>query len=86
MTQGVKEAWDKCLNNDEQMRLIPKGYATKKACSVQEAVSHIMSELWLRKIFPVVVFANINLKGNRLWVSNSEQKIKDVPDSLTESF
>ena len=81
MTQGVKEAWDKCLNNDEQMRLSPKAYATKRACSAQEAVSHIMPELWLRKIFPVLVFANIN--GNRLWVYNSEQKTKDVPDSLT---
>ena len=29
-------------------------YTSNKECSVQEAVYHIMSELWLQKTFPVV--------------------------------
>ena len=30
MAQAKKEAWDKSLNNYEQMKLIVKGYATKR--------------------------------------------------------
>ena len=33
MTQALIQAWDKSLNNSEQMRLIAKVYATKRECS-----------------------------------------------------
>ena len=77
MAQAVKEVWDKSLNNYEQMKLIIKAYATKRECSVQ-AVYHIMSELWLKKIFPALVFANTNLPENCFRVCFSEQEIKEV--------
>ena len=43
------------------MKAIAKAYITKRECSVQEAVYLIMPELWLRKLFPRVIFLNSNL-------------------------
>ena len=69
MKQAAKEAFDSNKTNIEQMRSIARAYATKRACSVQEAVYLLISELWLRKTFPGVVFANSNLEENlfRIW-------------------
>ena len=50
------------------MRSIARAYVCKRECSVQEAVYLIMPELWLRKTFPGVVFANSNLPENRFRV------------------
>ena len=33
------------------MKAIARAYATKRECSVQEAVYLVIPELWLRKIF-----------------------------------
>ena len=49
-------------------------------CSVQEAVYHILSELWLLKIFPEIMFLNSNmpesgigfLKGNAKLMSSQK--------------
>ena len=42
------------------MKSIARAYSNKRECSVQEAVYQIMPELWLRKCFPAVLFANSN--------------------------
>ena len=47
------------------MNAIAKDYATKKKCSVQEAVYLVMPELWLRKTFPKVLFLNNNIPEKR---------------------
>ena len=60
MKQALDESLDKKNNNYEQMRAIAHAYATNRECSVQEAVYHILPELWLRKTFPGVTFANSN--------------------------
>ena len=36
----------------DQMKSTAKACTTKKECSVQEAVYHLMPELWLCRIFP----------------------------------
>ena len=41
---------------------LAKGYATKRECSAQEAVNNKVSELWLRKCLPGVLFANSTLR------------------------
>ena len=61
----AKEAVKENLNVFEKMKAISKAYTTKLECFVQEAVYHIMPELWLRKTFPGVVFANSNLPEHR---------------------
>ena len=56
MQQAAKEASKLNLNAFEQMKSISKAYSTKRECSVQEAVYHVMPELWLRKTLPGVIF------------------------------
>ena len=77
MKQVAKEADRKNLNVFEKMESISKAYMTKRECSVQEAVYHIMSELWLRKTFLRVVFANRNLSEDRYRVCCSEKELQE---------
>ena len=66
------------------MKSISKAYTTKRECSVQEAVYHIMPELWLRKIFPGVVFANSNLSEHRYRICRSEGELQEMPEDSTD--
>ena len=86
MSQAVKEAWENKSNNYDQMKLIARAYTSKRECSVQEAVYHIMQELWLRKFFPLILFANTNLPENRYRVCVCEKEIKQLPESSTDIF
>ena len=86
MNQAVKEAWGKKSNNYDQMKLIAQMYASKRECNVQEAMYHIIPELWLRKVFPAVLFANKNLTENRYKVCVSEKEIKQTPESSRDIF
>ena len=45
-----------------------------------------MPELWLRKVFPAVLFANPNLSENRFGVFVGEKEIKQLPESSTDIF
>ena len=47
--------------NYEQMNAIAQTYAFNQECSVQEAVYHCLPELWLRRVFPGVIYANTNI-------------------------
>ena len=66
------------------MKLIAKAYATKREFNVQEVVYNNILQLWLRKIFPAIVFAITNLPENcfRVWLS--EQETKELLDKSTE--
>ena len=75
MNQAAKEAFNSNKSNMEQMRSIARAYNTKRECSVQEAVYLLMPELWLRKTFPGVVFANSNLPENRYRISVARRKL-----------
>ena len=86
MSQAVNKGWENKSNNYDQMKLIARAYASKRECSVQEAVYHIMQELWLRKVFPLVLFANTNLPENRYRVCVCEKEIKQLPESSTDIF
>lgn len=66
------------------MQSIAQACSMKREYSVQEEKYHIMPELWLRKTFPVVVFADINLPEKRLRVCFDESKIKDLPEISTD--
>ena len=47
------------------MKVIARTYTTKKECSKQECVYHILLGQWLRKIFREIIFANTNLPEKR---------------------
>ena len=58
MTHAAKVVKDMNLSKFEQMKLIARAYSTHREVSVQEAAYHILPELYLRKTYPKVVFAN----------------------------
>ena len=68
------------------MKLITRAYSSKREYSVQEVVYHIMLELWLRKVFLAVLFANTNLPENSYRVCVREKEIKQLPESSTDIF
>ena len=48
--QAAKDACNMNKNNFEQMKSIARAYATRRECSVQEAVYKLMPELWLKEM------------------------------------
>ena len=86
MKQAAREAKKVNHNSYEQMKAISRAYIIKRECSVQEAVYLIMPELWLRKSYPRVIFANSNLPGNRFRICLSEEEINELPSESTDIF
>ena len=52
---------------------------------MQEAVYHCLPELWFRKVFPAVIYGNINIPEKRFRVLRSQKEIGDLPDDRNES-
>jgi len=65
---------------------IAHDYASKRECSVQEAVYHIIPELWLRKTFPKIQFLNSNLPEDRYRITKSEEELAELADNSTDIF
>ena len=86
MKQAEKEALNTNKTNIEQMRSISRAYQTNRECSVQEAVYLVMPELWLRKSFPGVVFANSNLPENRYRMCRNKKEIDELPEDSCDVF
>ena len=80
MTQAVRDAFEKELDNLEQMKSVANVYLNKRECSAQECVYYILPGQWLRKTFTDVIFAKSNIpeKGFRIFLS--ENKISDLPE------
>ena len=83
MNQAFNEAVAWKLTNYDQMKSISWVYSMRRECSVQEALHHIMSELWLRKPFPAGVFANTNIAKNCFRNCLDETEIQDLPEYST---
>jgi len=45
-----------------------------------------MPELWLRKTFPAVTFANSNLPEKRFRVCKSKEELSELPEDSTDVF
>ena len=74
------------LNLQERMRKLALVFLSHRQCSLQEAVYQIMPELWLRKCFPGVVFANTNLPEKRYRICKSENELEELPEDSTDVF
>ena len=76
-SKAMKQALDEARNYKDdkfqQMFRIAKAYSSSRESSVQEAVYHVMPELWLRKTFPRVIFANSNFPENRFRICKTEE-------------
>ena len=86
MNQAAKEATSCNKSKLELMKSVARAYITKRECSVQEAVYHVMPELWLRKTFLGVLFANSNLPEDRYRMFCSEEEIKELPEDSTDIY
>ena len=86
MSQALTESLSNKKNSYEQMHAIAHAYSTNRECSVQEAVYHILPELWLRKTFPGVIFLNSNIPDRRYKFFRSKQEIAELPEDSTDLF
>ena len=70
----------------KKMEIIARAYATKIQYSVQEAIYLVMSELWLRKMFPRVIFLNSNLPKKHYKIFKKKADIDELPDDSIDLF
>ena len=68
------------------MKAIARDYATKRKCSVLEAVYLVTHELWLRKTFPKVLLINNNIPGKRYRIFQNKEEIDELPEDSTDIF
>ena len=61
MKQTLKESLGKGAGSYERMKSVAHAYSSKCECSLWEAVYQVMPELWLRKVFPGVLYAKSNI-------------------------
>ena len=86
MKQVFKESLEIGTGSYEQMKLVDHANASKRECSLQEAVYHVVSELWLRKVFPGVLFANSNIPGKCFRMMLSKKKSSELPEDSTDVY
>ena len=68
------------------MKNIVKGYTSYRECFVQEAVYHILSELYLRRFFPKLQFVNSNLQEEHSNKLKSEEQLSFLPEDSNDKM
>ena len=66
MKQALKESLEKGAGSYEQMKSVAHAYSPKRECSLQEALHQVTPEIWLRMVFPGVLYANSNIPEKRV--------------------
>ena len=86
MKQDLKISTENKENSYESMKGIPQTYASNWECFVQEAVYHCLPELWLKKVYPDVIFDNTNIPENQFKILRRQQEISIIPDESVDIF
>ena len=86
MKKAAREAFDTKLDQFNTMKNILKAYASNREYSVQEAVYHILPELYLRRIFPRVQLVKTNLPEERSKMLQTEEQLSSLPEDSTDFF
>ena len=86
MKQAVRDAFEKGLNNYEQIKLVANAYINKRECSIQGGVYHILPGQLLRKTFPSVIFANSNIPEKCFRLCLAEYEISESPEDSKKIF
>ena len=86
MSEAAKTSKELNYSKFEQMKSIARAYTTKRECSVQECVYLILPELWLRKTFPKVEFANTNVLSKRVKMCLSKEKLEELDSSSCDIY
>ena len=68
------------------MKNTVKGYTSYRECFVQEAVYHILSELYLRRFFPKLQFVNSNLQEEHSNKLKSEEQLSFLPEDSNDKM
>ena len=68
------------------MKNIVKGYTSYRECFVQEAVYHILPELYLRRFFPKLQFVNSNLQEEHSNKLKSEEQLSFLPEDSNDKM
>ena len=84
--QAFKESLEKGAESYEQMKSVTHAYSSKRECSLQEAVCQIMPELWLRKVFPGVLYVNGNIPEKHVRMMLSKKEIAELPKDNTDIY
>ena len=85
-TQAVRDAFERELYNQEQMRFVVNTYLNKRECSIQECVYHFLPGQWLRRAFPGVIFANSDVPEKIFCIFLSENEIMDLSEDSKDIF
>ena len=80
MTQAIRDASERELDNHEQMRSVANAYLNKRECCTQECVYHVLPGQWLKRTFPGAIFANSSLPEKRFRIFLSENELIDLPE------
>ena len=86
MKQTFKESLERGAGSYEQMKSIAHAYVSKPKCSLQEAVYQVMLELWLREVFPGVLYVNSNIPEKRVRMMLSKTEILELPEDSTNIY
>ena len=86
MKEAATNAKELSLNKFEEMKNIARAYITHREISVQEAVYHILPELYLRKTYPRVEFLNTNIPEERVKMCLPKDKLENLDDDCTDIF
>ena len=86
MKQTFKESLERGAGSYEQMKSVVHAYVSKRECSLQETVYQVMPELWLRKVFPGVLYANSNIPEKRVRIMLSKKEILELPEDSTDIY
>ena len=70
------------LNAREAMHKLASSYSSSRQVSLQEAMSHSLPEIWLRKCFPGTVFVNTRILPKRIRICKPVEEIEELdPDT-----
>ena len=61
-------------------------YASKKECSLQEAVYQIMPVLCLKEVFPGLLYVNSNIPEKLVRMILSKKEIAELPEYSTDIY
>ena len=68
------------------MKSVAHAYSPKRECSLQEALHQVTPEIWLRMVFPGVLYANSNIPEKRVRMMLSKKEISRLPKDSTDIF
>ena len=81
--QAVHDAFEKELDNYEQMKSVVNACINTRERSIQECIYHILPGQWLKKTFPGVIFVNSNVPEKRFRVALLKMKFLNYQKTLT---